>query len=61
MTDSDKRRQKLLEPRTITLPGKGYQARKAEMEHEYDMPSASLETIRSAFFRPFTIWREDPE
>ena len=59
MAGKDKR--KLPEPRTITLPDKDYQPRKAEMEQEYDMPGASLGTIRSAFFRPFNIRRQDPE
>ncbi len=32
-----------------------------EWEREYDMPEASIETIRSAFFRPINIQREDPD
>lgn len=61
MADKDKQRQKLLEPRTITLPGKDFQPRKADMEQAYDMPGASMETIRSAFFRPVNVERKDPE
>lgn len=61
MTDKDKQRQTLLEPQTITLPGNDFQPRKADMEEEYDMPGASLDTIRSAFFRPVNVKREDPE
>ena len=61
MTARDKKKQPLLEPRTITLPGNGYQPSKAEMEQEYDMPGASMETVRSAFFRPINIKREDPK
>lgn len=54
-----KRRQKLPEPRTLTLPDKDFQPSKADMEREYDMPGASLKAIRSAFFRPFNIRRKD--
>lgn len=61
MADKDKPKQELPEARTITLPDKDYQPRKAEMEREYDMPGASLDTIRSAFFRPFNVEREEPE
>lgn len=59
--EKSKRRQKLPEPRTITLPHTDYQPPKAEQEKEYDMPCASLKTIRRAFFRPFNIRREEPE
>ena len=31
-----------------------YQPTKAEKEEEVDMPGASLETVRRAFFRPLT-------
>ena len=58
---SRKRRFKLPKRRASTLPGKDYQPSKADMVREYDMPEASLKTIRSAFFRPFTIRREDPK
>lgn len=61
MTDKDKRRQKLLEPHTITLPGKDFQPRKADMEREFDMPYASMDTLRNAFFRPVNVERKDPE
>ena len=61
MAEQDKRKHPLLEPRTITLPGQDFQPRKADMEAEYDMPGASLDTIRSAFFRPINVEREDPE
>lgn len=56
-----RKRQKLPEPRTITLPDETYQPRKAETEKEYDMPGASLKTIRRAFFRPFNVRREKAE
>ena len=58
---SRKRRFKLPKPRAITLPGKDFQPSKADMDREYDVPEASLKTIRSAFFRPFNIRREAPE
>lgn len=58
---STAKKQKLPEARTITLPGKDFQPSKADMEREYDMPGAPLQTIRSAFFRPFTIRRENSE
>ena len=61
MADKDKRNQNLQEPRTIMLPDKGYQPRKAEREKEYDMPGASLKTARRAFFRPFNIKRESAD
>ena len=58
MTDKPRKRQKLPEPRTLTLPEETYQPRKAELEKEYDMPGAKPKTIRRAFFRPFNIKRE---
>ena len=51
-------RQKLSKARTITLPDQSYQPRKAELEKEYDMPGASMRTVRSAFFRPVNVRRE---
>ena len=63
MTAKSKTRKpkKLPGPRTITLPGKDFQPSKADMDREYDMPGASLKTIRRALFRPFNIRRKDPE
>ena len=58
---TDKPKQELPDTRTLTLPGKDYQPCKAEMEREYDMPSASLEMVQSAFFRPFDVRRKDPK
>ena len=60
MAEKPKRR-KLPEPRTITLSDTNYQPPKAEREKEHDMPGASLETVRSAFFRPFNVEREPAE
>ena len=57
----EKPKHPLPEARTITLPNKDFQPRKADMEAECDMPGASLDTIRSAFFRPFNVERENPE
>ena len=31
---------------------------KAEREREYDMPGASMKTVRRAFFRPINVRRE---
>ena len=61
MTGKNKPKYPLPEARTITLPHTDFQPRKADMEAEYDMPGASLDTIRSAFFRPINVEREDPE
>ena len=56
MTEKAKR-QKLPKARTITLPDQDYQPPKAELEKAYDMPGASLQTVRSAFFRPINVKR----
>lgn len=53
-----RKRRKLPAPRTITLPPETYQPPKAEREREHDMPSASLKTVRAAFFRPVKVRRE---
>ena len=59
MTDKATKRQKLPEARTITLPRQSYQPNKAEREREHDMPGASMKRVRSAFFRPIKVQRED--
>ena len=51
-------KRKLSEPRTITLSDQDYQPPKEEREKEHDMPGASIERVRSAFFRPFNVRRE---
>ena len=51
-------RQKLPEARTITLPDQSYQPPKAEQEKAYNMPGASMRTVRSAFFRPINVRRQ---
>lgn len=44
------------EPKEITLPSrKNYQPSKAEMEKEFDMPEAYIETVRKAFFQPLKV------
>ncbi len=48
-------RQELPKARTITLPDQSYQPPKAEQGKAYDMPGASLQTVRSAFFRPINV------
>ena len=49
------------EEREITLPPRDYQPTKAETEREYDMPRASLATVRRAFFRRVRVREEPPE
>ena len=43
------------EPRTIELPNRDYQTSRAELREEFDMPGASMEMAREAFFRPVTV------
>ena len=57
MTEKPKPRE-LPKPRTITLPDQTYQPPKTEREKEYNMPGASMKTVRSAFFRPVNVRRE---
>ena len=57
MTDETGKRE-IPKPRTITLPDQNYQPPKAEREKEHDMPAASMETVRRAFFRPINVKRE---
>ena len=45
--------------RKITLPARGYQPTKAELEETYDMPGADEETLRKAFFQPLERKREN--
>ena len=61
MTDKERPNHPIPEPRTVTLPKRDFQPRKADMEREYDMPGLSLDKIRSTFFRPFNIRRKDSE
>ena len=57
MTDKTRKR-KLPKPRPITLPDQSYQPPKAEQEKEHDMPGASKNTVRRAFFRPVNVRRD---
>ena len=38
-----------------------YQPTKAEMETEYNMPSADMDDLREAFFNPLQAGRPKPE
>ena len=46
---------------SITLPPRDYQPTKAEKEQEFDMPGASLATVRRAFFQRVKVREEKPE
>lgn len=61
MTGKPKKRRKLPNARTITIPNQDYQPPKAEREKEHDMPGAGIKAIRRAFFRPFNVKREPAE
>jgi len=52
-------RPQLPEPAELVLKPSSYQPSKAEMEEEFGMPGRSLDEIRTVFFRPFAIRRED--
>ena len=45
-------------PRTLTLPPKGHQPKKAEHEDAIDMPGMSDKRLRETFFRPFRFVKE---
>lgn len=45
MTDVPEKPEARIKPRD-------YQPSKAELEEEYDMPGASMEMLREAFFKP---------
>ena len=49
----DKAEPRILYRREVKNPVAKHQPRKAEAEEEIDMPGASLETVRRAFFRAF--------
>lgn len=40
------------EKRQVAVKSSDYQPSKAELEEEYDMPGADMETLREAFFKP---------
>ena len=43
---------KVLGRRTVKVKPRDYQPSRAEKEQEFDMPGASEEAVRKAFFRP---------
>ncbi len=45
----------------VELKPPDYQPTKAEKEEEVDMPGASLETVRRAFFRPLARRRTETD
>ena len=51
------KRKTVLIPREIEIPPSGYQPTNAELEEEFDMSGADMETVRRAFFRPTKIVR----
>ena len=51
----------VLLPREIQLPPSDYEPTKEELEEEFDMPGADMETVRRAFFRPTKIVRRKVE
>ena len=48
---------KKLNRRKVKVAPSTYQPSKADKEQEFDMPEASEETVRSAFFRPIE-WKD---
>ena len=55
------KRKTVLLPREIEIPPDDYEPTKAELEEEFDMPGADMETVRRAFFRPTKIVRRVPK
>ena len=47
--------------REATPVAADHQPRKAEKEEEIDMPGASLEAVRRAFFKPFKRRGDEPK
>ena len=45
----------------IALPPRDYQPTKAEKEQEFDMPGATLATVRRVFFQRVRVREEKPE
>lgn len=54
-----RKRQPLPKPVTITMPPATFQPRKADMGKGYDMPGASVDRVRQAFFRPVKVFHEE--
>ena len=55
------KRRELPATRETDMPPRDYQPTKAETEREYDMPGASLATVRRAFFRPVRVRENSPK
>ena len=51
------KRKTVLFPREIVIPPDDFQPTKKELEKEFDMPGADMETVRRAFLRPTKIVR----
>lgn len=49
----------VLLPREMALPPEDYEPTKEELQEEFDMPGADMETVRRAFFRPTKIVRRE--
>ena len=59
MSQSRPKRRAAQESRTLRLPRPDYQATKAELEEEFDMPGLTDEEVRETFFRLFRFEREN--
>ena len=57
----DKSNPRVLFQRGAKHPATKHQPRKAEREEEFDMPGASLGTVRRAFFRAFRSRQNKPK
>ena len=57
--ETDRPRQRIPEPQTVTMPPTDYQPSKAELEEEFDMPGMSFKELREAFFWPFRFKRDE--
>lgn len=53
MKKTSKKKQRIPEPRKLSVPPSNYQPTKAEYEEEMDMPNLSLEEMRKALRGPF--------
>ena len=46
--------------RTVEVMNSAYQPSRSELREKIDMPTASLTTVRRAFFRPVVMRRASP-
>ena len=60
LKDKKADKEELPETRTVTIHPHTHQPSKAEKEEEINMPNASIETVRNAFFRPIKVKKEKP-